>query len=83
MKIERSKFNRWMNNPVTKAYMESQARLKKEVAEALLNSVHSDPHEITRLYHRAQGSIAFLDSYQDPADVITVLHEIVEDEVTV
>lgn len=81
MKIERSKFNRWMNNPVTKAYMEAQATLKQEVAEALLDSQLVDPNEITRLYHRAQGAMAFLDG-KKPEDVITVLHEIVEDEVT-
>lgn len=82
MKIERSRIKRWINSPVTRAYMESQGKLKQEVADALLSSTHSDPNEITRLYHRAQGSIAFLDSYKDPEDVISVLHEIVEDEVT-
>lgn len=79
MKIERSKFNRWLNNPVTKAYMQSQEKLKLEVAEALLESNLVDPNEIIKLYHRAQGAMAFLDG-KKPEDVINVLHTIVEDE---
>jgi hypothetical protein len=81
MKIERSKVARWINNPVTKAYMESLKQLEREVADSLLGSELVDQQEIARIYHRSQGAMAFLSAYEDPASVITVLHEIVEDEV--
>lgn len=79
MQIERSRLNRWLNNPVTKAYMESQKQLQTEVAQALLESNETDPSKVTMLYHRAQGAMAFLDAYKDPVDVMLVLHEIKED----
>jgi len=80
MQIERSRLNRWLNNPVTKAYLQAQQQLQTEVSEALLTSNEVDPNRVTMLYHRAQGAMAFLDAYKDPVDVMLVLHDIKEDE---
>lgn len=80
MQIERSRLNRWLNNPVTKAYLQAQQRLQTEIAEALLESNETDPDTIIRMYHRGRGAMEFCAAYKDPVDVMLVLHDIKEDE---
>ena len=81
MQIERSKLNRWLNNPVTKSYLESLKQLETEVTEELASDKF-DSSRVVEAYYRSMGAIQLLRKYSDPVEVILVLHEIKEDEVT-